>query len=224
MGKKTKQTNAPSKYAQPYITNAADTLQTAVRGNQGNVDAISGQMQGMLPGLASRLTGSNPLTDAAKGYATDVLGGRYLGQGNPYLEGMVSEARSNAFDTVNGGFGRSGMAGGTGHMQSLGRGLGQAELGLRYNDYAGERARMDGMANSAGQISVSDLAALPYYLNLADSAATIPLTNAQALAGGMGGLMGQYNTTTQKQGGLGSALGGLAGLGLQLYGMGGFGK
>lgn len=222
MGKKSKQTSAPSKYAQPYITNAANTLQTAVAGNQGNIDAISGQMQGLLPGLASRI-GNDPLAGQAKAYANDVLGGRYLGA-NPYLDGMVNEARAGAFDTVNAGFGRSGMAGGTTHMQSLGRGLGQAELGLRYNDYAGERARMDGMANSAGQISIADLAALPSYLGLADSAATVPLTNAQALASGMGGLMGNYTTTTQKQGGLGSALGGLAGLGLQAYGLGMFGK
>ena len=98
MGKKTKQTSDPSKFAKPYITNAADTLQTAVAGNQGNIDAISGQMQGLLPGLASRI-GKDPLAEQAKGYTSDVLGGRYLGA-NPYLDGMVGEARAGAFDTA----------------------------------------------------------------------------------------------------------------------------
>lgn len=221
MGKKSKSTSAPSKYAQPYITDAANSLQTAVRNNQGNVDDISGQLRGILPGLASRV-GNDPLANQAKTYAGDVLGGRYLGA-NPYLDNLVDEARSGAFDQVNSGFGRSGLAGGTGHMRALGRGIGQAELGLRYNDYSTERQRMDQFANNAGAISVGDLAALAPYLGVANNAAELPLTNARTLASGLGGLLGQYTTTTQKQGGLGSALGGLAGLGLQAYGLGAFG-
>ena len=221
MGKKSKQTSDPSKFAKPYITNAANTLQTDVSNNRGNVDAISGQMQQILPGLASRI-GNDPLANQAKDYAGRVLGGQYLGS-NPYLDGIVSEARAGAFDQVNSGFGRSGLAGGTGHMQALGRGLGQAELGLRYNDYSTERQRMDQFANNAGAISVGDLAALAPYLGLANNAAELPLLNARTLAQGTGGLLGQYTTTTQKQGGLGSALGGLAGLGLQAYGLGAFG-
>lgn len=221
MGKKTKQTSDPSKFAKPYITNAANTLQTDVSNNRGNVDAISGQMQQILPGLASRI-GNDPLANQAKDYAGRVLGGQYLGS-NPYLDGIVNEARAGAFDQVNSGFGRSGLAGGTGHMQALGRGLGQAELGLRYNDYSTERQRMDQFANNAGAISVGDLAALAPYLGLANNAAELPLLNARTLAQGTGGLLGQYTTTTQKQGGLGSALGGLAGLGLQAYGLGAFG-
>lgn len=221
MGKKTKQTSDPSKFAKPYITNAANTLQIDVSNNRGNVDAISGQMQQILPGLASRI-GNDPLANQAKDYAGRVLGGQYLGS-NPYLDGIVNEARAGAFDTVNSGFGRSGLAGGTGHMRALGRGIGQAELGLRYNDYSTERQRMDQFANNAGAISVGDLAALAPYLGLANNAAELPLLNARTLAQGTGGLLGQYTTTTQKQGGLGSALGGLAGLGLQAYGLGAFG-
>lgn len=220
MGKKTKQTSDPSKFAKPYITNAANTLQTDVSNNRGNVDAISGQMQQILPGLASRI-GNDPLANQAKDYAGRVLGGQYLGS-NPYLDGIVNEARAGAFDTVNSGFGRSGLAGGTGHMRALGRGIGQAELGLRYNDYSTERQRMDQFANNAGAISVGDLAALAPYLGLANNAAELPLLNARTLAQGTGGLLGQYTTTTQKQG-LGSTLGGLAGLGLQAYGLGAFG-
>lgn len=221
MGKKTKQTSDPSKFAKPYITNAANTLQIDVSNNRGNVDAISGQMQQILPGLASRI-GNDPLANQAKDYAGRVLGGQYLGS-NPYLDGIVNEARAGAFDTVNSGFGRSGLAGGTGHMRALGRGIGQAELGLRYNDYSTERQRMDQFANNAGAISVGDLAALAPYLGLANNAAELPLLNARTLVQGTGGLLGQYTTTTQKQGGLGSALGGLAGLGLQAYGLGAFG-
>lgn len=194
---KSKSTTKPSKFAMPYIQNAANTLQSTVADNSAGLAQMSRDMQGYAGTLGSRIFGSNPLTDQAKAHASAVLGGTYL-NGSPQLDNAVSLARSNAFDTVNSGFGRSGMAGGTTHGGALGRGIAQAEMGLRYNDLLTQQQRMDAMANNAGSINVSDLAALPLYGSLAGQGAAMPYLGANTLASGMAGLMGGYNTTTQK--------------------------
>ena len=210
-----------NKQASPYMYGAANNLQSVVGQNAAGLQSTANDMQGYGAQLGSRVFGANPLADQAKAYAGDVLGGKYLNN-NPYMNQMVDQARSGAFDAVNSGFGRSGMAGGTGHMQSLGRGIAQAELGTRANDYQQQQSRMDAMANNAGAISVSDLSALPYYMQTAQTGATLPYVGAQALASGMGGLLGNQQTTTQKQG-WGGALAGLVGTGLSSWASGGFG-
>ena len=195
---KSKSKTAYNKQAAPYMYGAADNLKAVVNANAPQLQQTADTMSGFANTLGARVFGGDPLTTAAKGYAGDVLGGKYLGAGNPYLDSMVGEARSNAFDTVNTGFGRSGMAGGTTHGGALGRGLGQAELGLRYADYNTERGRMDQFANNAGQMAISDLAGLPMYASLAGQSAALPYLGATTLASGMGGLLGNQLTTTSK--------------------------
>lgn len=216
---KSKTTTGPSKFAQPYITQAAQGLQSAVAGNEANVAGLQTGLQGALGQLGQSL-GDNPLMTAAKGYSTDVLGGRYLGA-NRYLDGMVNEAREGTFGDIASRFGRSGMSGSTGFGQSLGRGFGQAELGLRYQDYGNERSRMDAAAANAGNLTNADLARYGVFAGLTDQAAQLPLLNARTQASGLGGLLGNYTTTTQKQG-IGGLLGGIAGAGLAGWAGGGF--
>ncbi len=189
-----KQKTEPSKFAKPYISSAANGLQSAVAGNEANVQGLQTGLQGALGQLGGSL-GDNPLTTAAKGYSTDVLGGKYLGA-NPYLDGMVDEAREGSFGDIASRFGRGGMAGSTGFGQSLGRGFGQAELGLRYGDYNAERGRMDSAAANAGNLSNADLARYGVFAGLTDQAAQLPLLNSRTLASGLGGLLGNYNKTT----------------------------
>jgi hypothetical protein len=191
---KSKQTTNPSKFAKPYITGAANGLQSAVQGNEANVAGLQTGLQGALGQLGGTL-GNSPLTTAAQGYSTDVLGGKYLGA-NPYIDGMIGEAREGAFGDAASRFGRGGMAGGTGFAQSLGRGFGQAELGLRYGDYNAERGRMDQAAAGAGNLQNSDLARYGVFAGLTDQAAQLPLLNSRTLASGLGGLLGNYNKTT----------------------------
>lgn len=222
MGKKKKQTTDPSAYAKPYVTAAANNLQTAIQNNAGNVQAITGDLNTIRSQLGERLGAGSDLTNNAKSYAANVLGGAYLGN-NPYLDQMADLTRSNTMNTINSGFGRNGMAFGSDHSTNLGRGISEAELALRYGDYSKERDRMDSMAGQAGAIDTSDLVALPYYMQAAQLAAGLPTQDAQTYAQTMAGLMGNYTTSSQKTGGLGSVLGGALGLGLNAYGMGLFG-
>lgn len=218
---KSKSKTAYNKQASPYMYGAADNLKSVVNANAPQLQQTADTMGGYANTLGQRVFGANPLVDQAKSYASDVLGGKYL-NGSPQLDNMASLARTNAFDTVNSGFGRSGMAGGTGHMGALGRGIAQAETGLRYADFTNQQNRMDQMANNAGQMSIADLRGLPAYSQLAGQSAALPYLGATTLASGMGGLLGNQVTQTQK-GSLGQALMGLGGMGLQAYGLGAFG-
>lgn len=190
--------------ASPYMYGAADNLKSVVSANAPQLQQTADTMGGYANTLGQRVFGANPLVDQAKAHAGNILGGNYL-NGSPQLDAMAGQVRNNAFDQVNQGFGRSGMAGSTNHGGALGRGIAQAETGLRYTDLLNQQQRMDAMANNAGQMSIADLAGLPAYAQLAGQGAAMPYLGATTLASGMGGLLGNQLNQTQK-GSLGQML------------------
>ena len=183
--------------ASPYMYGAADNLKSVVSANAPQLQQTADTMGGYANTLGQRVFGANPLVDQAKAHASNILGGNYL-NGSPQLDAMAGQVRNNAFDQVNQGFGRSGMAGSTNHGGALGRGIANAETGLRYTDLLNQQQRMDAMANNAGQMSIADLQGLPMYAQLAGQSAALPYLGANTLAAGMGGLLGNQITTTQK--------------------------
>lgn len=204
----------------PYISAAAKGLQGTVNANAAGLQSISNTLAGGLPSLASRAFGTDPLMEQAKGYAGDVLGGKYLA-GNPHLDGMVERTRGDVTDQVNSIFGRAGRTGSGRHAQDLSRGLADAELGMRYGDYDRERQAMSQAAGMAPGLFAGQFGGVAPTLALAGAAAETPYVGSRLMAQGMGGLLGGYNTQTQSQG-LGSGLMGLAGAGLSGWASGGF--
>jgi hypothetical protein len=170
--------------------------------------------------MADRVLGANPLADNAEGYATDVLGGRYLNS-NPHLQGMIDQTGRSVRDQVNSVFSRAGRTGGSDHSGMLITRLADAENSLRYQDYANERTAMNQMAGMSGQIGAARYAGLTPLLQ-AMQGAMAPVDMARGYAGATSGLVGPYTTTTQSQG-LGSTLANIAGLGLMAFGGGGLG-
>ena len=201
MGKKSKQTttNEPSAYAKGYITPAADALSGTYNANSGNVQNISNQLSAAFPGFLQQATSTSPVMGAANGYATDVLNGKYLGQGNPYLSGMIDQTDRSVSDRVNSTFGAAGRTGGTQHTQVLGQSLADAENGLRYSDYANERNAMMQALGQAPGLDAAKYAGIAPTLALGQTAAGLPMQAAGQYAGGIGSLLGQYNTQTQTQ-------------------------
>jgi hypothetical protein len=199
-------TNEPPKWARPHLEGAANSISGVVNANQGNLDSIAGGIRGFLPGLGERAFGANAGLDAATGYATDVLGGKYL-ENNPYIDQMASLARGNTMDQINSSFSKSGRVGSALHGHDLGRGISEAELGLRYQNYGNERNAMTQAAGMMPALNQSQYAGVMPYLAAAQTAGTLPYSGIQNL-GQIGGLFGGYGTQTSTQpGGWGQALG-----------------
>lgn len=212
MGKKSskqKTTNEPPKWAVPHLQGAMGTIGDTVNANQPALQQMSSQMQGYLPQLGQMAFGGNAGLNAATGYATDVLGGKYLGESNPYLNSMVDIARGNTMDSVNSNFALGGRVGSDLHFEDLGRGMMQAETGLRYGDYQNERNQMTQAAGMMPGLNQSQYAGVMPYAAMAQTAAQLPYTGIGNL-GAIGGLAGGYGTQTKPGPGWGQGLLGAA--------------
>ena len=198
IGKSSKQktTNEPSAYAKSYITPAANALASGYAQSQPGVQAAADAINAGLPGIAARAFGTSPLLGAAQGYATDVLSGKYLGQGNPWLQSMIDQTGASTADRVNATFGAAGRTGSGRHVHDLIRALADSENGLRYGDYGAERAAMANAASQAAGLDAAHYAGIAPLLGMAH-ASLLPQQAAQGYAGGIGGLLGPYNNNTQ---------------------------
>lgn len=206
----------------PYMTQASTALTDAVNANKDNLQGISSGLGGAFGGALDTYMngpGQAAINSGLQG-AQDVIGGKYL-NGNPYLDGIIAQTSSAVRDGVNSNFGAAGRTGGSGHAYELAKGLAEAENGLRYQNYADERGRqMQAMGLLPG-LNEAQYGGLNTIGGLGELAATLPLSNAQTLASGLGGLWGGSTTTTQKQG-LGSSIAGILGAGLSGWAGGGF--
>lgn len=195
------------KWALPYAKEAAGTVQDVYGANAGNLANISGQVSGVLPGLIDRFNTGDAGVNAAGGYVTDVLGGKFM-EGNPWLQGMIDKTAGDVTSRVGAAYGSRGSFGGTAHTTALGKALSEAELGLRYGNYSDEVNRMGSAAGLAPGIAQAQYTGLPEILQTAGLGAEIPYAGINALSGNLSSL---FSGGVQKGPGIGgSILGGLA--------------
>jgi hypothetical protein len=207
-------TNEPPKWAVPHLQGAMGTISNTVNANQPNLDAMSQQLQGYLPQLGQMAFGQNAGLNAANGYATDVLGGKYLSEGNPHMQGMIDQTAGDVTDRVNSMFSKAGASMGSPHAQVLTKELANAENSLRYGNYSQERQMQGQAAGMIPGLTQAQYAGIMPYLAMTQGAAQLPYTGIQNL-GQIGGLLGGAGSQTQTQpGGWGSGLLGAAAMAL----------
>jgi hypothetical protein len=146
------------------------------------------------------------------GYIDQVLGGKYLAGGNPYVNQMAQQAGQSAGNAVNSTFSLAGRTGGGNHVERLAEGVANAENGVRYQNYMNERGAQGQALNAIPGMVASQYAGVPAYLGAAQAAGTLPYAGIQQL-GQMGNLFGGYGTSTGSQtqpGGWGTQLLGAA--------------
>jgi hypothetical protein len=197
---KSKTKSTPWQPLQQPIINAVNTASGIVSGNQGNLESLAGDIRGQLPGLEQMAFGSNPALQAGMGYAQDVLGGKYLNEGNPYMQGMLDETRQNVGNQVNSTFSMAGRTGGGNHVERLGQGLATAENNLRYQDYGAERDRMAQQGSLLPGLVNSQYAGIMPWLAANETAGRLPYAGVGALSPIIGLAQGSGTTTgTQSQ-------------------------
>jgi hypothetical protein len=137
---------------------------------------------GLLQGMSAQ--GANP--DSAS-YYKDVLGGKYLDAGNPYLGAMLQQSDDAVTKAANQRFAAAGMGAGlsTPYMDLLTKNLASSENNLRYQDYDNQLNRMTqvGAQSDAGYNAAQDrsLSAASDLGNLYNQTQQQQLAAAQAL-------------------------------------------
>lgn len=219
MKNKTKSTNKPIYGAQ--IEGAASNITGAYNQARPGLEAGAAKFGGILDSVISRYNEGDPNIKAARGYNADVLGGKYLDAGNPYLEEMVSRTNDNARNGVAASLGTRGLTGGSDFAGIIAKRLADSEYGLRYEDYGAERDRMgQAVSQVPGLIAAENGVLDPAFA--AYDAMQAPVRAAIGAGSGVGGLLGQYQDqrTTQK-GSLAGLLAQMAGNAAQAYAGGG---
>ena len=219
MKSKSKSSNKPVYSSQ--IEGAANNISGAYAQQAPKITGITDQLSGLVPNLVSQFTNGDPNVKAAQGYNADVLSGKYLDAGNPYLEQQIASTNANTRNGLAASLGTRGLTGGSAFGDIISRNLAENESGLRYKDYDQERARMGQAAGMAGGISAAQYLPLTAIQDILQ-AQQAPVQSAVGAGNGIGGLLGQYQNTKQTQSGsLGQLIAQMAGNAAQAYAMGG---
>lgn len=156
----TTQTTEPPSYLQPYLRYGAGEAQNLYQtgGPQyypGNtVVPFSSQTESALAGTEARARAGSPVSNAAQGYATDVLGGKYL-NANPYLDATFNRAADQVQNRIQSGFA------GAGRNIDAGRPLAAQEMNdlasqIYGGAYAQERQNQQAMVPFSTQLANQD--------------------------------------------------------------------
>lgn len=219
MKSKTKSTNKPVYSAQ--IEGAAGDITNAYRTAQPGLESGAAKFGGILDSVLSRYNAGDPNITAARGYNADVLGGKYLDAGNPYLQQMIDQTGNDVSNGVTASLGTRGLTGGSSHSGIVSRELAKNSTALRYGDYSAERDRMgQAVSQVPGLIAAENGILDPAFS--AYEAMQAPIRAAVGAGSGVGGLLGQYqNTKTTQKGSLAGLLAQMAGNAAQAYAGGG---
>lgn len=150
---KTTTTTEPPAFIKPYLQYGAEQAKGLY--NQGSqVVPFSPQTEQAMRLTEQRALNGSPVNQAAQGYATDVLNGKYL-QGNPYADAAFNKAAlatQNQLSSQFAGSGRNLMASMPGRSDQLN----DLATQFYYNNYNDERNRQQGIAPIAPSLANQD--------------------------------------------------------------------
>lgn len=98
--------------------------------------------------IAQRANQGSDVTRGANSFASDVLSGKYLNQGNPNFDAVASKAK----DAVNAQYGGMGRVGGGMHDAAVAREIGS----LAYQDYGNQLNLMNSVLGQSPQLAQAD--------------------------------------------------------------------
>lgn len=218
-----KQTSKTTPVYSAQIEGAANNVNNAYSTQAPKISAVTDALGGLVPGLIDKYTNGDTGVNAAKAYDADVLGGKYLSAGNPFLDSIVNKTANTARNEAAGALGTRGLTGGSAFADIISRSVADASNTLRYNDYNTERGRMDAASGRAGSLAAAEQLPIATLLEIAQ-AQQLPVQTAAGAGSSIGGLLGQYTNNVQKTSGpsLGALIAQLGGSALSAWAGGGF--
>lgn len=217
---KTKSTTKPVYSSQ--IEGAANNVNAAYTAAQPGITSTANSLASAVPGLMEQYTAGNPNVKAAMGYNADVLSGKYLDAGNPYLQDQIDATGDDVRNGFAASLGTRGLTGGSAFGDIITKNLAKNSTNLRYTDYGNERSRMDAAASAAGGIASAQYQPLSVIQSILQSQQA-PVQAAAGAGSSIGGLLGQYTNGSQSSSmGLGQLAAMLGGGALSGWASGGF--
>lgn len=172
----TVQRTEPPSYAKPYIIgdpkqNIPGVLPESLRLYESEKPAyfpgstiapLAPETQTAFTAGANRALAGSPLNAAASGEVMSTLAGDYLGEGNPYLEGIRSLGEREASRIA------GNLTGGGEHAMksAIAEGYGHAVAPYMFNAYEAERGRMGDAARFAPTLAATDYQDIDYLRNI----------------------------------------------------------
>ena len=148
-----------SRRADAVINWALQNRRLTPYGGDWVADMTPGQTSA-IDAITKRGMAKSPLLTGAQGYAGDVIGGKYLDQGNPHLAQAMAAARDDIGREVGGAFSTGGMAGSPMHQQFLTEAWSKATAPLLFQNYENERQNQQQMAGLSPELANSDFVGL----------------------------------------------------------------
>lgn len=143
-------------YAQSFMDFAGQVASQPYQGYEGQTVAqLNPYQTGAYDAMAARATGGSPINDAAGSELTRTLQGGYLNN-NPHLQGMIDLAAGDVRRNMDVLSARSAGSGNSGIQEATARGIADASLGIRGQDYARERGYMQSAIGMAPTIANQD--------------------------------------------------------------------
>lgn len=195
-GRKSKSSTKPI-YEQE-IKGAANKLTGVYDAQAPKIAGYADQIGGLVPDLISKYQEGDAGINAARDYNVGVLGGDYLGA-NPYLDDVIARGSNDTVNATQAALGLRGLTGGSDYAGLIADRVAQNALGTRYTDYNNERARMATAAGQSPSIAAGDVIGIAPAIGAAQTASGLPMDAALKYGAGMGGLLGSYTNTEQKQ-------------------------
>lgn len=195
-GGSTSRTGSAQKWAKPFAINAANETQSVYNDAQPGLQNITGQVQGMLPGIQAKYEAGNPVLNAASGYDVNLLG-RDPYAGSSQLNNLINSTGQHVMDQTNANFGSRGSFGGTAHTEAVARALADNENGLRYQDAQNVMGMQQQASAGAPQKAAADYLGISPLLQAAQLGAQLPYTGTTALSGSLSELFNGGKTVTQ---------------------------
>lgn len=208
---KTTQTNKPIYSSE--ITGAANAVTGAYNTNAPKIQGYADSIGALIPGMIQKYQAGNPAVQAAQGYITDTL--EQDPTSNPYLDQIIAQTGRNTSNNLRASLGTRGITGGTAYQGILAQALAQNEGGMRYTDWNNAMQRRAQAAGMAPGIAAADTIQIAPLLSAASTASGLPMEAASQMAGGVGGLLGQYQTGETKKSG--NLFGSLLSLGSSVF-------
>ena len=177
------------------IEGAANDVTSAYRAQQPKITGITDQLGTLTPGLMETFMKGDANVNAARGYNSDVLSGKYLGN-NPHLQGVIDSTGNDVRNQATASFGTRGLVGGSAHSDIVSRNVANNAGQLRLADYNAERSRMDGAVGSAAGLSAASQIPLASLLEIL-KAQGMPVQTAAGAGSAVGGLLGSYQNSKE---------------------------